>query len=598
MNLYNHCNKLVTNDFKATPNKKVTALSTQSLINDHCTIPANLQALDSGTSFLNTNTVYYISDIHLDNHIINQFPCHQEDEIIINYVKSVAENLFKGTFLKDIKSGKNPVILFGGDIAASFLISKYFYTFFLNKWQSIIEKECLMYPQTTIYAVLGNHEFWDFSSYNECIEAYQSLFNSLNIKFLNNSYDWFGFHYGAHKKTKDGYIALNKHDNQEEYDYYMKLNNNVIIIGGVGFAANNKEFNASCGIYRDCISSNEEIELSEKWKIFYKSALSKAKAQNTLLIVLTHNPISDWTDEQPAPNCVYFNGHTHRNTLLNLDNNTNIFSDNQIGYTKKSIGLKNALIFRRYNPFSVYSDGIHEINSADYTSFYAFNGESIGTGTIDIQISNYGAKLYMLKKDELYCFLLASDKGVYICNGGALRKISKAKALDYFYEIFPQIAETYLTALMPFRNKQLAISAFVKSFGGSGLIHGSIIDIDFTNHIMLDGYTGELIYYNSPMFGYAKTYSSMQYLIENHCQELLPAYEVVAKKVNLPTIPSNDTNTNYFKIDIKNSGYVTSRKIKEIQRLFEKNILRAWDESLLSKAPTLTPHKKLPDKTK
>lgn len=52
------------------------------------------------------------------------------------------------------------------------------------------------------------------------------------------------------------------------------------------------------------------------------------------------------------------------------------------------------------------------------------------------------------------------------------------------------------------------------------------------------------------------------------------------------------------KIDIKNSGYVTSRKIKEIQRLFEKNILRAWDESLLSKAPTLTPHKKLPDKTK
>ena len=326
--------------------------------------------------------------------------------------------------------------------------------------------------------------------------------------------------------------------------------------------------------------------------------MSKAQAQNTLLIVLTHNPISDWTDEHPAPNCVYFNGHTHRNVLHNLDNNTNIFADNQVGYTKKSISLKNALIFRRYNPFSIYSDGIHEINSADYTSFYAYNGETIGTGTIDIQISNYGAKLYMLKKDELYCFLLASDKGVYICNGGALRKISKANALDYFYEIFPQIAEIYLTTLMPFRKKQLEISAFVKSFGGSGSIHGSIIDIDFTNHIMLDGYTGELIYYNSPMFSYAKTYSSMQYLIENHCQELLPAYEVIAKKVNLPTIPSNDINTDYFKIDIKNSGYVTSRKIKEIQRLFEKNILRAWDESLLPNATTLTPRKKLLDKTK
>ena len=78
--------------------------------------------------------------------------------------------------------------------------------------------------------------------------------------------DTYGQNVALSLKTKDGYVRLNKHDNQEEYDYYMKLNNNVIIIGGVGFASNNTEFNASCGIYRDCISLNEEIELSEKWK--------------------------------------------------------------------------------------------------------------------------------------------------------------------------------------------------------------------------------------------------------------------------------------------------------------------------------------------
>lgn len=592
MNLYNSCNELVSNSFKIEAKKNIKALSTQKLINDHCTQPANLQALDFGNWYF--NKVYYISDIHIDNHILNQFSHPQDGETIINYVKSVVKQLFKGEFLKDIKRGRNPIVIFGGDIASSFSISKYFYTFFLNQWRNIIEKQCLTYPKTTIYAVLGNHEFWDFKSYNECIKEYQHLFDTLNIKFLNNSYDWFGIHFGAHKKTKDGYVLLNKQDNPQEYDYYMKLNNNVIIIGGVGFAANNEEFNANCGIYRDCISRKEEIELSKKWKRFYEDSLTKAQTQNTLLIVLTHNPISDWTDTQPSPNCVYFNGHTHRNILLNLDNNTNIFSDNQIGYSKKTISLKNASIFRRYNPFSVYNDGIHEINSADYASFYAFNGESIGIGTIDIQIRDYGAKLYMMKKDELYCFLLASDKSVYICNGGTLKKISKAKNLDYFYEIFPQLTETYINALMPFRKKQLEISNFVKSFGGSGQIHGSIIDIDFTNHIMLDGYTGELIYYNSPMFGYVKKHRTLQSLIENHCQELLPAYETVSKN-NLPSVPNITTNEDFIKVDIKNSGYAISRKLKDIQRLFEKNILRVWDESLLLHDNNKRTIKQLPD---
>ena len=147
---------------------------------------------------------------------------------------------------------------------------------------------------------------------------------------------------------------------------------------------------------------------------------------------------------------------------------------------------------------------------------------------------------------------------------------------------------------MPFRKKQLEISNFVKSFGGSGQIHGSIIDIDFTNHIMLDGYTGELIYYNSPMFGYVKKHRTLQSLIENHCQELLPAYETVSKN-NLPSVPNITTNEDFIKVDIKNSGYAISRKLKDIQRLFEKNILRVWDESLLLHDNNKRTIKQLPD---
>ena len=107
MNLYNSCNELVSNSFKFVAKKNIKALSTQKLINDHCTQPANLQALDFGNWYF--NKVYYISDIHIDNHILNQFSHPQDDETIINYVKSVVKQLFKGEFLKDIKRGRNPI---------------------------------------------------------------------------------------------------------------------------------------------------------------------------------------------------------------------------------------------------------------------------------------------------------------------------------------------------------------------------------------------------------------------------------------------------------------------------------------------------------
>ena len=43
--------------------------------------------------------------------------------------------------------------------------------------------------------------------------------------------------------------------------------------------------------------------------------------------------------------------------------------------------------------------------------------------------------------------------------------------------------EKYIVALTPLRKAQEKLSAYIKSFGGDGSIHGTIVDIDFENSI-------------------------------------------------------------------------------------------------------------------
>ena len=53
-------------------------------------------------------------------------------------------------------------------------------------------------------------------------------------------------------------------------------------------------------------------------------------------------------------------------------------------------------------------------------------------------------------------------------------------------------------------------------------------------------------------------------------------------KSDSPTINQNKSDQGMISIDIKNSPYAGSRKMNQLQRLFDANILRDWDESLLS----------------
>ena len=176
-------------------------------------------------------------------------------------------------------------------------------------------------PEKRVFAVLGNHELWDFDTLESCSDAYQKLFSDLGITFLNNS----------------GYYICKKNERIWRYS--------VAIIGGIGFAGYNDWFNADCGLYNGIINREQEIGLTKEWEAYYQKAIKKAHEEKGFLIVLTHNQPSNWSKQNRLDsNCVYFYGHDHRNTSYYIEEtNTFVFADNQIGYDASDVAFNTGL---------------------------------------------------------------------------------------------------------------------------------------------------------------------------------------------------------------------------------------------------------------
>ena len=146
----------------------------------------------------------------------------------------------------------------------------------------------------------------------------------------------------------------------------------------------------------------------------------------------------------------------------------------------------------------------------------------------------------------------------------------------------------YVRALSPLRDAQEKLSSLVKSFGGNGRIHGTIIDIDFFNRIMISPYNGQLTFYNSPVFGIVKRYESLQGLLQDKCPEYAERLLTGRGAKQLPEVEFSGSD--YTRVDIKNSPYRISTRINALQRLFSGHVLRAWNEEALQQA--LSIHKK------
>jgi len=498
--------------------------------------------------------VFYISDLHLMHRITNA-KCKSESDI--QYVLQK----ITGNIVNDIKGFESKVLLIGGDTSSVYEI----FEIFITLLRQYINKN---YGSVKVIFLLGNHELWGFSDNNfeEIIDKYNEIITANGMYLIQNDLLYRDMNNSISRITTDELLTLSK----EELRTKVRCAR-LIIFGGLAFSGCNKSFNADNGIYRETITREQEIKESKKIESLYEIIREALSDRN--VIVFTHTPKVDWcNNDDKQKGFIYVSGHTHRNYFYD-DGDYKVYADNQVGYKNENPSVKYFYLENEYDWFSDYEDGIYQITGDEYINFY--RGKNV-----QMQFNRDGI-VYMLKKKGYYCFIYKTkEKKLSILNGGALKGLS-IKDINYYYEHMEEEIAYIKSPLDKYKEIQNKIANDVKKIGGSGYIHGAIIDIDFFNHIYINPIDFTISGYYALDIFHKEIYPSIPELLEQQCPELFDNYKklIETKKSTALVVINGEKNKImsapqlYLETDI----YKASREIKKMQKL-SSNILGVWYE--------------------
>lgn len=558
-------------------------------------LPA-LYDLTAGDSIPNTGKFFYITDLHLESQL--GLTGMTVDEIKGNVAQKVDEML-GGLSKEDMADG---VLLVGGDVADSEEVAKIFFD------------AVFFHFHGPIIFVLGNHELWDGCTYangesrrkrsiDEVVAAYKRFYKAgsgfegktycLENQVLvcyKNSMQRNSDEFGVGRKTagmpRGGLCVLTEeillHTSTDDLrEFFDECS--MIVLGGLGFCGLNPRYNADTGLFRDRVSREEDIERSKRFRAVYDRVMSCASDKR--VVVLTHTQMEDWTTDAPNKGWVYVNGHTHQNGLVKTEDGVAVLYDNQVGYKPKKWHLNQFSLEQYYDPFEAWADGIYQITPQQYMDFNAGRG-------IQMEYFRQQGDIYALKQKGIYMFMLQYGLGLYLLRGG--QKLNVFHGLEYYAANLEKYVEKIQRAFRPYRNALDKIAAEVKRFGGSGYVHGSIVDIDFYNHINLDPFDG----YIMPYFAFDVTgrreFRSVQELLESSPfpalgsdgTPMLSAYtkllDAGGVSILAPTVKEAALAVVPMEILDERNIYAPSRVMKSIQYLLDKGVVRVWNDAVLS----------------
>lgn len=559
---------------------------------------------DLSQSEWTSSKIYYISDIHIEHQLpeeLERIPMSDRMDYTINFITQKIREM-----VSEIPENRDDILLIGGDVADNIYLSEIFYRILKEHWKG-----------GTVIAVLGNHELWERTSVfdtlarmadryyqprpvEEIVDDYKKMIHSgwwLNRQHLEAGYDrptsW--------NLSNQLYVNSVLLENELYIRYQGRLSRVIhedeileasveeltdilakctfILLGGIGFSGLNPAWNATAGLYSKTIESLEEDKrLTEKFRLVYEKV--ERCAADRKVIVLTHTPVYDWTNAPCNKNWIYVNGHTHQN-ILSLDENTTVFADNQIGYKPQKWKL-NALTVDNcwYDPFANYENGIYKITSDQYKDFNRGRG-------ILCNGCNYEGTLYMLKRKEMYMFLLQSSKSLCLMAGGQRKKLDR-KDVQYYYDNMVLYADMVRKKTEPYQKVMKSLSKEIKQIGGNGTIHGCIVDVSFFSHLYVNPFDGTITPYWALDIMSRLYYKNFQALLEKHEPELLRNYFIENKAHSLPLIGNLVENeSNIPETDVVPqwmSGteiYQSSKILKAFQYVWGQNVIRIWNDNLL-----------------
>ena len=486
-------------------------------------------------------TISYITDLHLMHRFKNAAVQTTNDAIyVLRKIIRVIEQ-------------SESVVMIGGDISSDFSVFEMFVAMLHDAA-----------PYKTYIFVLGNHELWDHvEPLEDIIQKYKQLLSSYGMYLLHNELLY----------MEDDSIKIVPYEELLSTDkdtLRKKVKcSRLTVLGGIGFSGYNDEFNADNGIYRATLNRQQEKEETEKFKFIYKKV--EDALSDKPVVIFTHMPKENWSgSKEYHDRFIYVSGHTHRNEFYD-DGNTRVYADNQIGYKGSTVYMKSFLVDANYDVFEEYEDGIYEITSQQYHDFY--RGKNI-----TLNFSSEVHILYMLKKNGYYAFFHMTKSGsLTILNGGAKKKLDCTN-INYYYDHMDAVIEFINEPLSKYTKFQKVVSDEIKRIGGSGNIHGCIIDIDFFNHIYINPNDGSVVPYMAYTMVQKYVYKNVPSLLKKECPNLYDNYlKLVEDKTfnnayALEPVTKLDLKPNaYFNTDI----YEVSRQIKKMQKISD-NILSIW----------------------
>lgn len=503
--------------------------------------------------------VAYISDIHLTQKVrADEKNAFKTAEDIQYYYKVTG---------KKLASESCSVNLIGGDTVSSLPEFEYFVKS-LSSFSDSLSK---------YFFVLGNHEIF-YSGISDGMEAriekYRDIVKSVTSKnvFLvqNNLFyldkDW--------HEISESELARFSSDDIKKAVYKARL----IIFGGIGFAWKNKEFNANDFVNGLATDGNEEIRRSTSFSDLYEKIIRGTKGRN--LIVLTHLPLKYWAgdDARHIDGVIYVSGHTHKNYFFD-DGRKRIYADNQIGYKGKLIKFKRFAVDFQYDIFSDYKDGIFEISKDDYCEFYRGINEPL-TLRRDFE------KLFMIKRDGNYMFFAKTLKDQLRILSGGMIYVPSHNDLNYYFEKLGNYSLSIKRFMASYTELQKKVSSEISRFGGSGFIHGSIVDIDFYNHVYVNPLDGTITPYYATSMSEKYVYKNVSSLLCDRCPNLYKRFKHIAneneKRNTLMLLSRDSAVSRHCVLNESTKMYAASRIMKGLQYVLKHNIVRIWNDELVN----------------
>ncbi|OMD73270.1 hypothetical protein BSK48_05215 [Paenibacillus odorifer] len=510
--------------------------------------------------------IYYVSDIHIDHKLIRKFPKRATKQEVVWFIRKLVRQMINTATQKSSAD----YLLLAGDVSFNYEVSAIFYEELAKLWNP-----------SHIVVVLGNHELWDFNrngkpddyckSLEDIVYKYRELFSALHICFLHN--ELLILNDGQQVVIKEEELLTLPAETLKEICLKSSLN----IFGGLGFSGYSSSFNATNGIYRNTINSlAEDIEQTKRFETIY-TILNNAISIKPI-IVLTHNPKEDWNREDYNSQWIYVSGHTHRNEYCCSEDRT-IYSDNQIGYKGLKAGLKYFALSGKCDVFLYYPDGIHTITREQYIDFNRVLG-------INMTFNRTNGNIRMLKRSGIYCFIFENDKNrkLSLLNGGAIKSLEYS-GIEYYFERMIYYSDAVKLIFADYYKALNSISNSIKAFGGSGDIHGCIVDIDFFNHVYLDPKDGTVKPYYAESIIDKYEYKNIKALLKAKRPDLHNNYEKLLKAGAETTLQlREDLNAKSIEISQyvpETLMYGPSKIMRSLQYLKDVNVIRYWNDEVI-----------------